>query len=309
MAANLCQTCSFDYYKSIFQFFNKKENSIVFLRKHGVLPTKVTCPKCNNQCKFRKKQNVWRCYRTRCSYSIADHKGTFIARAGLSPWKILLFVNNFLSDLWDEDSIIKNLNITINSYLKWRDLCCEVIDKWFSNQESIGGEDIEVEINETFVFQRRIRHQIEKGSKQIWLFGGIERDSKRRFVIAMTGSIREKEDKLTLFNLIQKFIKPGSIIYSDYWAEYKEIRDSGYKQLIVNPSDLDEYNSALHIQNIESVFEEVKVFLKKPYTRVEYLYQELARYLFISSIDNKQHLLHMFFTQAAKLFPPLSDYK
>ena len=312
MAEPLCKTCSFDYYKSIFEFYNNDEKSVNFLRCHGILPSAVSCPRCLCKCKLEKYNSRWRCYKKKggpCNFSVSDNNGSFLANVRIPPWKLVLFVNDFLSNLWDQKTLTENLNLSTSSYLHWRALCCEVIDDWFSNQESIGGEGIEVEINETLVFQRRIRHRIEKGSKQIWLFGGVERDSKRRFVVALTGSISEKGDKLTLFNLIQKYIKPGSIIYCNNWAEHKEICDSGYKQLIVNPSVLDEYNSPLHIQNIEFFLGDVKEFLKKPFTRVEFLYQELARYLFISSVDNEQHLLHMFFIQAAKLYPPLSDNK
>ena len=41
--------------------------------------------------------------------------------------------------------------------------------------------------------------------KQVWLFGGIERVSKRRFVVA-NGQIQEKPDMATLVPLIQRYI-------------------------------------------------------------------------------------------------------
>ena len=56
--------------------------------------------------------------------------------------------------------------------------------------------------------------------KQVWLFGGIERVSKQRFVVALTGDVGKKRDKATLVPLIKKYIKFGSIIYSDCWGAY-----------------------------------------------------------------------------------------
>ena len=55
---------------------------------------------------------------------------------------------------------------------------------------------------------------------QIWLFGGIERVSKR-FAIALTGKVGDKREKATLVPLIQKYIYKGSIIYSDCWGQYR----------------------------------------------------------------------------------------
>ena len=83
---------------------------------------------------------------------------------------------------------------------------------WFLNQEQIGGEGVEVEIDET-QFGRR---KYERGRllNNIWLFGGIERVTKKRFV-TLTGEIEEKYNKETLVPLILKYIKPDSTIYSD----------------------------------------------------------------------------------------------
>ena len=64
--------------------------------------------------------------------------------------------------------------------------------------------------------------------KQVWLFGGIERVSKERFVVALTGDVGEKRDKATLVPLIKKYIKVGSIICSDCWGAYKGWEEFGY---------------------------------------------------------------------------------
>uniref|UniRef100_A0A0L8HD62 ISXO2-like transposase domain-containing protein n=1 Tax=Octopus bimaculoides TaxID=37653 RepID=A0A0L8HD62_OCTBM len=65
----------------------------------------------------------------------------------------------------------------------------------------------------------------------VWLFAGIERISKRRFVVPLIG---QKRDKATLLPLIQKCIKPGSVIYSDSGAAYKDIQTLGYQHYMIN---------------------------------------------------------------------------
>ena len=50
-----CQSCSFNYYSCIIQFFENDEKSMEFLRSHGVLPTTVTCPLVNPYVLIEKK--------------------------------------------------------------------------------------------------------------------------------------------------------------------------------------------------------------------------------------------------------------
>ena len=82
------------------------------------------------------------------------------------------------------------------------------------------------------------RRKYERGRvvKQVWLFGGIERVSKERFVVALTGDVGEKRDMATLVPLIQKYIKQGSVVYSDCWGAYKGLEELGYSHYAVNHS-------------------------------------------------------------------------
>jgi len=70
-----------------------------------------------------------------------------------------------------------------------------------------------VEIDETLI----VRRKYERGRilSQIWLFGGIELASKRRFIVPLTGDVWEKRDRATLLPLIWECRKSGSVIYSD----------------------------------------------------------------------------------------------
>lgn len=127
-------------------------------------------------------------------------------------WKIILFVNHFLSNLWDHKTVMENLDISSCSTVDWRFFCSEVCDNWLQNQDPIGGQDIEVEIDETLIVRRKYNRA--RTLSQIWLFGGIERNSKQSFVVALTDP-NEQKNKETLLRLIRKFVLPGSIIYSD----------------------------------------------------------------------------------------------
>ena len=110
----------------------------------------------------------------------------------------------------------------------------EVIENWLSNQDPIGGTVISVEIDETFIVRRKF--QRGRPLSQLWLFGGIERETKRKFVIPLSGDVGNQRNKETLFPLIQKNIKRGSVVYSDSWKAYNGLDKLWYTHFVVNHS-------------------------------------------------------------------------
>ena len=208
-----CDTCSYTYFSAISNFFENDDSIVRFLRDHKVLPNEVVCPKCGAQCIHLEDQNIWRCTSTyviqntrkSCGFSVSDRKGTFLDRIRFPPWKMVLFVNHFLSRYWDHKGVMESLHLSSATSVDWRSFCCEVTDYWFANQEAIGGVGVEVEIDETLISRRKYGRG--RMRKQIWLFGGIERVSKRRFVVPLTGSVGHKRNKETLIPLIKKVRK------------------------------------------------------------------------------------------------------
>ena len=51
-----------------------------------------------------------------------------------------------------------------------------------------------------------------------WVFGGVERVTGECFMVEVA-----RRDAATLIPIIQQYIHPGSIIYSDQWAAYNQI--------------------------------------------------------------------------------------
>ena len=200
--------------------------------------------------------------------------------------KILIFINHFLSHLWDHKTIQTCLGLSSRIIVDWRVFCAEVCAKWFDNQEAIGGENIEVEIDET----QFVRRKYNRGRllKDIWLFGGVERISKKRFVVALTGEVGERRERATLIPLIFKFSKPKTIIYSDTWAAYRGLEEhNNYVHKVINHSEhfVDPEDPTVHTQNIERLWRDIKERSKRPGVRSKFLHQYLARYLFVTSED------------------------
>ena len=123
------------------------------------------------------------------------------------------------------------------------------------------------------------------------------------------GSVIFPRNKHTLLPIIEKFILPNSVIYSDLWKAYNDLESAGYDHLAINHSlnFVDPDNKEIHTQNVERLWRDVKEYVKRPGIRAEYMYQYLARYLFIRSGKNHGDLLHRFLLSAAKLYPPLGE--
>ena len=242
MHVDRCDGCSHTFFHCISRFYKNNESSLEFFRAHGVLPTSVSCPTCNKVCSYRSDKHQWRCTsvfsvpkskkRRFCNFVVSDYTGTFLSGTNLEPWKVLLFICTFCDHTWNHKTVISNSEISPNTSVDWRSFCSEVTNAWFSDQKPISGVGVEVEIDETLIARRKY----ERGRvvKQVWLFGGIERVSKERFVVALTGDVGEKRDMATLVPLIQKYIKQGSVVYSDCWGAYKGLEELGYSHYAVN---------------------------------------------------------------------------
>lgn len=310
-----CDGCALHYFGSISQFFENNQASVEFLRNHGVLPSAVKCPACDADCALRPDNHMWRCRHSRmtpnskkrvfCDFSVSDFKGTFLQNVHLPPWKVILFVTQWLSKHWDHSTVIKCLEITPSTLIKWRSICCEVTDFWFENQNSIGGAGIIVEVDETVIVHRE--YERGRALSQIWLLGGVERLTKKKFVIPLAGPIgKQRDNQGTLLPLVKRFVHAGSVVMTGQWGAYQKLKDHGYTHHVVDDS-VDPEKPEIHIQNIELLWRDLKEWVKRKGITRKYLYQHLARHLFIKAFKEEDVLLHKFFVQAGQLYPPQSS--
>ena len=64
-----------------------------------------------------------------------------------------------------------------------------------------------------------------------WVFGGIEVDSRKCFIVTV-----EDRTEATLIGHIQDWIEPGTTIVSNCWKGYINLAKYGYKHKTVNHS-------------------------------------------------------------------------
>ena len=125
------------------------------------------------------------------------------------------------------------MNDAPNTLADWANFCRDVCEVDLeTNPSVIGGINadetpIVVEIDESKFFHRKYhRGQWRPGH---WVFDGIERESRKCFLIEVPDRTAE-----TLQNLVLQFILAGTHIVSDRWASYAVVV---HESNFVDPTD------------------------------------------------------------------------
>ena len=111
-----------------------------------------------------------------------------------------------------------------------RDLC---IDWIRGHQQPIGGPGHVVQIDESLVARpKRTRGHRVRGVPQRWILGGIDTTTNDAFLVEVP-----RRDAATLLPIIQRWVLPGSTVWTDEWAAYRQLTaQTGLAHATVNHS-------------------------------------------------------------------------
>lgn len=143
-------------------------------------------------------------------------------------------------------------NTVTNFFQAFRQACKYVTDN--EPHFQIGGPGRIVEIDETIISKRK--SNAGRILPEIWVFGGVCRESGERFALQVPD-----RSASTLIPIIQRYIAPSSVIYSDSWKAYNRIAilPQRYTHKTVNHStNFVDPVSGAHTQNVERMWREVK---------------------------------------------------
>ena len=292
---------------------DQPEVATAIMVMHNVVPGRIgtkVCPRCGHIIQGHNGK-MWKCYNLvkkpkkkakRCSWSQSVRSGTFFSGSHLAADKLLLFCIYYLMKDFSYPSVITDLGFTNKTICDWRSFCSEVCQDWVERKlEKIGGVDVVVEIDEALLCKRKYNRG--RVLEELWIFGGIERVSKKKFAVPVV-----KRDKIHLYPEIHQWIKPGSVVYCDKWKAYDKLDEEGYLMGgRINHSEyfVDPENSAVHTQNIERMWKDVKSWVLSQRgggTVRKHATQYLARWLFCRS-HKEEDRLHEFLSHAALLYP------
>ena len=136
--------------------------------------------------------------------------------------------------------------------------------------------------------------------RTVWVFGGVERDTKKKFIVPLLkdsdgGEEPENVSRSAenLVPLIKKYILPDSIIYSDKWKAYDSLSSVGYTHFSINHSEKF-VEGDVHTQKVERLWRDLKEWIKRPGMKKGHLHHYIGRYLFCTSGEDREQLLHKF---------------
>jgi len=253
-----------------------------FLKDVGLLRSKVQCDTCGRDMTWSAEPSIpegfrWRCRRkvagVKCSKSKSIKAGTWFQQSNLTFREVLLITYDIVRR--ETARFTKEeYSLSSNTVADWGMFCRETMLVFMAGcSEKLGGPNKIVEIDES-KFGRRKYHRGHTVKGQ-WVFGGVERDSGRTFLVPVPDRTAD-----TLVAIIRDWIEPGTTVISDSWAAYRNLESEGYTHRTVNHSiQFVDPDTGAHTNTIESKWRAVKVFLGQ-YNRGEDYEYHLAQYMF-----------------------------
>lgn len=198
---------------------------LAFLQSNKLLPEIHYCAKCNLQCgiNLERRKFIFRC---KCGYKCSLNKGTWFHNATLTYTQALKVIFCFVHSIRIK-SASSLLSLSEKTLVDWYNLCREICiesNLASENRPVLGGEKKVVELGESKLGPRK--YQRGKTVEGQWVFGIVELDSQNSFFLPV-----EKCDQNTLCSIIRQYIKPGTIILTDYWKVYNNLKGDNFRQL------------------------------------------------------------------------------
>ncbi|KCZ80785.1 hypothetical protein H312_01792 [Anncaliia algerae PRA339] len=190
-------------------------------------------------------------------------------------------------------SMIKKLTRCTNYNMKiFQNAILEVINSYVEeNKEMIGGKDMIVEVDESFVGKRK--YNIGRTGNQKIILGGVCRSTKKFFMKIITN-----RNKKTIEEEILKHIHPQTTIYTDQWSSYiyffKENNTFNHQYVNHKLHFVDPITKT-HTQNVESLWASFKKFKRsKQYFKQEKLDLYISEYFIRKKFEGDDFLLFLF---------------
>lgn len=297
--------CNVTFYDAL--LFREPEIRDFYLQ-HRILPRFLICGLCGRILWANGPDDVVRCramIRRRkqrpapCGWSRSIRDGSWLNQVRIPLQKLWFFILFFLWTPHPRTQVLRSLNLSASSVTDWSNFAREVCSYYFViNPIMIGGEGHIVEIDEAKVGKRKYnRGRVIEGQ---WVFGGIDRSSKKFFVVAVPDRTTD-----TLLNIIQANVRPGTTIHSDCWRAYRSLPEHGYIHRTVNHSlNFVDPETGTHTNTIERLWRELRAGIPRfGGTTKEHFDNYLKEFTFKKRFPSFHSRLHHFYATASQLYP------
>lgn len=236
----------------------------------------MICIYCLGNVSLQKDNLYVRCTRKKCRKRMQISANQIFYNSKINK-ECAIFIINSLLNFFSNKYIKSQIEIDKKSILRIKNMIFPMINNInHVDNTMIGGENIVVEIDESKFGKRKYHrgHKVEG----VWILGMVERGTEKRKLILIPV---EKRDAITLTNLILKYVKPGSIIYTDMWKGYSTLSKFDYQHFTVNHSaEFVVPNTEIHTNTIEGTWSYVKSIIPKRYRTKD----EIHFYLYLIMI-------------------------
>lgn len=195
---------------------------------------------------------VYRCTKKNCRKTISIFFGTVFEKLCI---KKLIYVVGCWIQNKKISEVVRDGGVDEKTVFKFYNLIRNSIDSAYNNNiQMLGGPGLIVEMDETHLFTRKYNRGNILASQQIWVFGLIERVSKKCYM-----EVVERRDAETLFEVVSRVLHPETLIIGDSWRGYSIIKRH-FETLHINHRlhFVDPNNRNIHTNNIERLWRSVK---------------------------------------------------
>lgn len=240
--------------KELIEILFSEEACFEFLLDKNIIYFSKPCPACNTDMKLQKKQRCLRCPNYLCRKQESVFKGTFFSKTKLRCDQIMNLAYHWLSGSTHKQlSIIGgHSSATITAFTDYfKQLLSNNLDE---ENSIIGGENVIIEVDESKLAKRKFNrgHHVEG----VWVIGGVELTTERRIFICI---IQDRSAE-TIKRIIYDYVRPGTIIRTDFWKGYNWIsQDENYIHQKVNHSKhFKDPDTDVHTNTIEGTWSAIK---------------------------------------------------
>jgi transposase-like protein len=221
---------------------------INFLFEEGIIE-ETLCSLCGSNV-YREKK-IFRCVNRSCRKTVSIFAHTFFSNNKLGCSNTMVLGYYWLCDLNFTAiyEITKTSPTTVVKYMRlFRQLVIETLDE---KDETIGGNNVIVEIDES-------KFQSRRGEGGVWVLGGVERTNEKKCFLKVV----EQRDARTITRIVRKYVKRGSIVYTDMWRGYGSLNRYFRHVRINHGNNFVDPVTGAHTNTIEGTWNGIKIKIR-----------------------------------------------
>ena len=270
---------------------------VQWLINHGVFSKEKECLNCGKRMYLSFNKISYRCSNKKCRKEISMKKNTVFGKTKLKLEKVIMLMYSFVYG-YSTKSIERELKISRSTIAKFKKIFRKLLSVIINeqNQNMIGGDNHIVQIDEMYIGRRKYgRGRSPAEENQHWYVGGIDTTTKEIFY-----EMVNNRDNKTLFDVIHRYVRLDSIIYTDSWRGYNSI-DEDYEHYTINHKE-GFVNDNVHTQNIEATHNAVRRILRRNGTNSGNKELQFMEYIWIKHQNGNSDLFENFINDLAYLY-------